>query len=84
MFADGFVDEVRRLASWLGPTASLAVGYREVLEVVEGRRSEAEALSAAKRATVALAKRQRTFSAEIRGYDGSHGTIVASSERSPP
>ena len=61
MFADGFVDEVRRLASWLGPTASLAVGYREVLEVVEGRRSEAEALSAAKRATVALAKRQRTF-----------------------
>ena len=61
MRAGGFLDEVESIADRLGPTAANAVGYRQLLPVVRGERSEQEGFSDAQRATMALAKRQRTF-----------------------
>lgn len=57
----GFLAEVERLAPRLGRTASQAVGYRQLLEVVRGRAGVEEAFVAAEHATMALVKRQRTF-----------------------
>lgn len=57
----GFLDEVRNLAPRLGPTASQAVGYRQLLPVVRGERSDDEGFLAAERATMRLVKRQRTY-----------------------
>ena len=61
MLAAGWLEEVRELASVLGPTASLAVGYQELSEVVAGTRSLAEARALILQETLSLAKRQRTF-----------------------
>lgn len=61
MLAAGLLDEVAGLAGRLGRTARQAVGYKELLPVVAGQRSLAEGRTAAIRATLALAKRQRTF-----------------------
>ena len=57
----GFLEEVTALADRLGPTASQAVGYRQLLAVVRGEISEEEGFRETKRATMALVKRQRTF-----------------------
>lgn len=57
----GFLAEVERLMPHLGPTASQAVGYSQLLDVVEGRISEAEGFLEVRRATMRLVKRQRTF-----------------------
>jgi tRNA dimethylallyltransferase len=61
MLDSGFVAEVERLAPTLGKTASQAVGYKELLEVIAGRSSVAEAAQRAAGATNALVKRQRTY-----------------------
>ena len=63
MFAAGFVEEVRRVASayGFGPTAGQAAGYREVLDFLGGRMTLAEAVEATKRRTRQLAKRQLTW-----------------------
>jgi tRNA dimethylallyltransferase len=61
MLAAGLLDEVAGMAGRLGRTARQAVGYKELLAVVAGERSLAVARGAAIRATLALAKRQRTF-----------------------
>ncbi len=61
MRSGGLLDEVERLAPRLGPTASQAVGYRQLLEVVAGRWSEEEGFAAAERATMKLVKQQRTY-----------------------
>jgi tRNA dimethylallyltransferase len=61
MLAAGLVDEVERLAPMLGVTASQAVGYKELLPAVAGEVSLDQARTAAIGATLALAKRQRTF-----------------------
>ncbi len=61
MVAAGLVDEVAALAPRLGPTAGAAVGYRQLLPVVAGERPLSEGLTLAERATMKLAKRQRTF-----------------------
>lgn len=61
MRSHGFLDEVRSLAHRLGPTASQAVGYRQLLGVVQGSIDEEEGFTRVQRATLALAKRQRTF-----------------------
>ncbi len=61
MMAAGLLDEVASLAGRLSRTASQAVGYKELLPVVAGERSEDEGVAAAMAATLALAKRQRTF-----------------------
>lgn len=57
----GLLAEVEQLAPRLGPTAAQAVGYAQLLAVVEGRQSPDEGFLAARRATMGLVKRQRTF-----------------------
>lgn len=57
----GLLDEVRRLADRLGPSARQAVGYKELLPVVRGEVPEAVGFDQAHRATLQLAKRQRTY-----------------------
>ena len=64
MFADGLVDEVRRLLAGPKPmsrTARQAVGYREVVEHLEGRRDLNETVARVQRHTRQLAKRQFTW-----------------------
>ena len=61
MVAAGLVEEVARLRDRLGVTAGQAVGYKEMLPVVAGRSTLAEGRARVVRATLALAKRQRTF-----------------------
>jgi tRNA dimethylallyltransferase len=61
MIDAGFVDEVAALRNRLGRTARQAVGYRQLLDVVDGRLDLAGGVAAARKATVALARRQRTF-----------------------
>ena len=57
----GLSREVAELADRLGPTAATAVGYRQLLPVVRGDLDEDQGYDDARRATMALAKRQRTF-----------------------
>ena len=57
----GLVDEVRRLRPALGRNASQAVGYKELIPVVAGDESLDNGCESAVAATMALAKRQRTF-----------------------
>lgn len=64
MLERGFVDEVRSLLARPGGwsrTARQAVGYRELLEHVEGRASLEAATTAAIAATRRLARRQRAW-----------------------
>jgi len=61
MMAAGLLDEVAGLAGRLGPTARQAVGYKELVPVVAGALSLDEGVEQAIRATLALAKRQRTY-----------------------
>lgn len=64
MFAAGLVDEVRRLLAApqpLGKTARQAVGYREVIEHLEGRCNLKETIELVARHTRQLAKRQGTW-----------------------
>ena len=73
MFAAGLVEEVRRLCLHrplsqreredcpLSRTARQAVGYREVIEHLEGRHSLAETIELVERHTRQLAKRQMTW-----------------------
>jgi tRNA dimethylallyltransferase len=61
MREEGLLDEVSRLRGRLGPSAAAAVGYRQLMPVVEGRLAEAEAWSQVRTETFALAKRQRTW-----------------------
>lgn len=61
MLADGLFDEVARLTDRLGPTASQAVGYKQLIPAVRGEVSLGDATESAIRATLALAKRQRTY-----------------------
>jgi len=66
MISNGLVDEVRRLlaglqASGLSRTASQALGYREILEHLQGSTTLAHAVEEAKRRTRAFARRQRVW-----------------------
>jgi tRNA dimethylallyltransferase len=64
MFAAGLVAEVRGLLAGEKPlsrTARQAVGYREVIEHLEGRRSLPETIELVRRHTRQLAKRQMTW-----------------------
>ncbi|MXY77244.1 MAG: tRNA (adenosine(37)-N6)-dimethylallyltransferase MiaA [Acidimicrobiia bacterium] len=61
MLRDGLVEEVAGLADRLGRTASSAVGYRQMLPVVAGSWSVREGREATVRATMALARKQRTY-----------------------
>ncbi len=57
----GLLEEVERLAPRLGRTAAQAVGYKELLGVVSGEVGIEEGFARAEAATLALARRQRTF-----------------------
>ncbi len=59
MFERSLVDEVRALD--LGPTASQAVGYKEVLGALRGEYDLAEARRLVERNTLRLARRQETW-----------------------
>ncbi|MGA4577767.1 tRNA (adenosine(37)-N6)-dimethylallyltransferase MiaA [Limisphaera sp. VF-2] len=64
MFQAGLVEETRRLLDQgVSPrsTALQALGYRQVLEYLEGRRSLAETVALVKLRTRQFAKRQRTW-----------------------
>jgi tRNA dimethylallyltransferase len=61
MLGAGLLDEVASLAPRLGRSARQAVGYKELIPVVAGRVSIETGRDAAIQATLALAKRQRTF-----------------------
>ncbi len=64
MFGAGLVEEVRGLLAReqpLSKTARQAVGYREVVEHLEGRRGLAETIELVKTHTRRLAKRQATW-----------------------
>jgi tRNA dimethylallyltransferase len=57
----GLVDEVARLEPRLGKTSRAAVGYREIVDHLDGRGSLDEAFAAIDRNTRRLAKKQRTW-----------------------
>jgi tRNA dimethylallyltransferase len=61
MLDSGLVAEVASLADRMSATARQGVGYKQMLAVVRGEESLAAGREAAIRATLALAKRQRTF-----------------------
>ncbi len=61
MLQAGLLEEVAGLQGRLGRLASQAVGYKELLPVVAGAVPLDEGRAAAVRASMALAKRQRTF-----------------------
>lgn len=63
MLDAGWVEEARALRAGpgLGPTAIQALGYAEVLELADGRRTRAEAADAIALATRQFARRQRTW-----------------------
>jgi tRNA dimethylallyltransferase len=64
MFSQGWVAEVRQLLAGpkpLGKTARQAVGYREVIEHLEGRRTLPETIALVQLRTRQLAKRQGTW-----------------------
>jgi tRNA dimethylallyltransferase len=64
MLREGLVEEVRGLlARGLkdNPSAARAIGYRETIEVLEGRRAESELAGEIAKNTRALVKKQRTW-----------------------
>lgn len=61
MLGAGWVDEVARLRDRLGPTARQAVGYRELVKVIDGEWGVEAARERILGATTSLARRQRTF-----------------------
>jgi tRNA dimethylallyltransferase len=64
MFAAGLVDEVRRLLARygaLGRTASQAVGYREVIDHLEGKADLPETIRKVQARTRQFARRQETW-----------------------
>lgn len=63
MMAGGLVDETRRLRAAFGPDARplRALGYKQIGEFLAGTLTLEGAVAAAKAATVAYARRQRTF-----------------------
>lgn len=64
MLRDGLVNEVRQLLeSGLrsNPSVALAIGYREVLDVIEGRLPESQLADEISKNTRALVKKQRTW-----------------------
>ena len=61
MEAAGLLDEVASLRNELGRTASQAVGYKELIPVVDGEMPAREGFQAVAAATRSLVKRQRTY-----------------------
>lgn len=72
MFAAGWVEEVRRLRALPRPLsreAGMALGYREIGELVDGRRSLAETIAEVQLRTRQFAKRQLTWFRALPGVE---------------
>tara|TARA_B100001059_G_scaffold203825_1_gene212739 strand:+ start:10982 stop:11908 length:927 start_codon:yes stop_codon:yes gene_type:complete len=82
MFEAGFVDEVRtlRAAGSIGPQASEALGYKQILEHLSGQRSLEETIEEVKIRTRRFAKQQRTWLRRFKHLFG--GFWVDASENS--
>jgi len=61
MFSNGVVEEVRSLGDTVGPTASRAIGWREIQALLRGELTHPEAEAAIITATQQYAKRQLTW-----------------------
>ena len=64
MWRAGFVSEVEALLEkglMRGRTAQAALGYKQIIEFLQSRMTEAEAIDETKRATRAYARRQETW-----------------------
>jgi tRNA dimethylallyltransferase len=61
MIDHGWLEEVQRLGPSLGPTAKLAIGYRELHDVAARKRGLADVSNEVVQSTLAFAKRQRTY-----------------------
>ena len=64
MFANGFIEEVRALREGLRPLSDVAaqgVGYREVIDLLDGRATHAETIQRIQTRTRQFAKRQETW-----------------------
>ncbi|MEW6356820.1 MAG: tRNA (adenosine(37)-N6)-dimethylallyltransferase MiaA [Planctomycetota bacterium] len=82
MFEDGLVEEVRRLLArpgGLGRSASQALGYRQVIEHIEGKMDLHDTIVAVKKGTRQFAKRQLTW---FRSF-GNFRRIATPSDASP-
>lgn len=83
MVEAGLVDEVKGLLNGgfrAGATAPQAIGYKEIVDALEGRCTLAEAVEAVKAATRRYAKRQRSWfrrDARIRWVDAGSGDAAA-------
>jgi len=80
MIAAGLVEETRRTIEQygtLGPTALQAIGYREVVEHLEGQRSLDETVELIKRHTRQFAKRQHTW---FRNLEECHAVEITGEE----
>jgi len=80
MLAAGFVDEVRRLApDGFSRTARQALGYREILDALEGRMSQDEAIAAIITRTRQFAVRQERWfrrDPRVRWIDVEHDPVA--------
>ncbi len=87
MIAQGLVDEVRRLAGQglrESATASQAIGYKEILQYIDGRIDLEDATSLIKRNTRRYAKRQCSWlkrDGRVRWLDANHMTIDRMADR---
>jgi tRNA dimethylallyltransferase len=80
MFDDGLVDEVRALANvGFSRTAAQALGYREILDVLDGRMSEDEAIATIITRTRQFAVRQERWfrrDPRVRWIDVEHDAVA--------
>ena len=60
MFEDGVVEEVRA-ARYVGVTAAMTIGFREIQELLAGKVSLGQCIEAIQQATRRYAKRQLTW-----------------------
>ena len=83
MAADGLIDEVRALhdANRMGRQAQEALGYREIVDHLEGRCSAEDAFERIKIGTRRFAKQQRTW---LRRFGILPGPFGSGGESSPP
>lgn len=71
MMEQGLLDEVRRLASVLGPQAREGLGYKQLLPVAAGRADLSDAVERIKIETRRFAKSQRTWLRRLATTPGS-------------
>lgn len=79
MFAAGWVDEVRRLRTLPHPLSresSRALGYREIGEFLDGRRSLTETIADVQLRTRQFAKRQLTWFRALPGIEFVNGKLT--------